>query len=282
MTILTTAGWPDYELIDSGHGYRLERFGKYILKRPDPQILWKPKLSENEWNKADAVFNDRWIYQTSLPQKWVMTYKNIFFWVKPTRFKHTGVFPEQSPHWDFIQNKINSAKHSVNILNLFAYTGVASLIALSAGAKVTHVDASKPSTSWAKENQQISGLSEKAIRYMLDDVIDFCKREIRRGVTYEGIIMDPPVYGHGPTGKKWDFQKDFPLLLSLCSQLLSDRPLFVIVNAYAVSASAIMLENVFEDFFANKGTIESGELTIKEKSAGRLLSTGIFARVFFF
>lgn len=289
MQILSTPGWSEYELLDSGDGYRLERFGKYILKRPDPQIIWKPMLSNAEWEKADAVFErvdgkEKWVRKTAVPERWLMEYDKLSFFAKLSPFKHTGVFPEQTLQWDFIREQIASSQklptpNSVKILNLFAYTGIASLVAAKAGAHVTHVDASKPTMSWARENQQASGLIDQPIRWILDDALKFVQREIKRESYYDGIIMDPPVYGHGPTGEIWDFPKSFPHLLELCRQVLSQQPRFILINAYAISASSLMLENVLKDLTKDLGgTIEVGELALQEKSGGRLLSTGIFGR----
>lgn len=282
MKILFTSGWEDYELLDSGDEHKLERFGEYTLLRPDPQAIWQPK-SVAAFDAADVVFeNGRWIKKKELPQKWLMKYKDLTFYVKLSPFKHTGVFPEQSLHWDFIQSSILNPQNTTvqpNILNLFAYTGIASLAAASAGAKVTHVDASYPTIGWAKENQQASKLEDKPIRWILDDAIKFVQREVKRDVKYDGIIMDPPVFGHGPEGQVWKFNESFPKLLKLCKEVLSDHPLFIIVNAYAISSSALMLENVLKDLFGNLGgEIESGELALQEKKRDRLLSTGIFAR----
>lgn len=320
MNILTPQNWQEYELLDSGNGQRLEKFGQYILVRPDPQCIWKPSLPESEWKKADAIFKKTsgekgiWEKKTKLPEKWQMKYGELAFWVKLSPFKHTGVFPEQAVQWEWIKDQLSvfssqlsdSSKsvvsqsvsetdqqktdkptaenrqprtdNQINILNLFGYTGIASLAAAAAGAKVTHIDASYPTIGWARENQQLSGLDEKPIRWILDDAMKFCERELKRGVKYDGIIMDPPIYGHGPKGETWDFDKSFPKLMELCTKLLSDKPLFVIVNAYAISASAIMLENVLNDYLKDLGgNIESGELALQEKS-DRLLSTGIFAR----
>lgn len=278
MKVISTKGFKDYELLDSGNGLRLERFGKYIISKPDPQTIWNPSLENSEWEKADAKFkNNIWIKKDGFPNNWDVEYKDLKFMTKLTNFKHTGIFPEQSINWDFIEKTIAVSKSKPNILNLFAYTGAASVVALASGAKVTHVDASKPSITWAKENQLLSNLSEKPIRYILDDAIEFCSREVRRGIKYDGIIMDPPVYGHGPTGQLWDFNKSFPILLDNCSKLLSANPLFVIANAYAVSSSAIMLKNLFEDYFP-KGNLEFGELALEQQNS-RLLSTGIFSRI---
>lgn len=277
--------WDDYALLDTGNGKRLERFGKFTLVRPDPQIIWSPSLDISFWEKADACFvkksngSEGWVVKTQMPEKWPMHYGDISFFAKKTLFKHTGVFPEQSAQWDWMKNIIKASNREVNVLNLFAYTGIATLVAASADAKVTHVDASKPTLFWAKENQQTSHLLEKPIRWMLDDTIKFCQREVKRGVRYDGILMDPPIYGHGPGGEKWQFHTHFPQLLSLCKDLLSDNPLFLLVNAYAISSSAIMLHNIFADNLSHLGgKIESGELVLQEQSRKRLLSTGIFAR----
>lgn len=295
MQILTCTGWKDYELLDSGNEMRLERFGPYTTVRPDPQAIWQPSLPEKDWTDADVRFKKtsadkgQWIFKRHLPEKWLMEWKDVSFWTRLTSFKHTGVFPEQSLQWEWIQDQIKLRLNSVNqmdsekseyhpsILNLFGYTGIASLVAAEAGAKVTHVDASKPSISWARENQIASGLSDKPIRWILDDAVKFVERELRRGNTYDGIIMDPPVYGHGPTGQIWKFNENFPKLLHECVQILSPNPLFVIVNAYAISSSALMLENVMQDFLP-KGKIEIGELALQESKSKRLLSTGIFGR----
>jgi 23S rRNA (cytosine1962-C5)-methyltransferase len=291
VRILSTPGWEDYELIDSGNGLRFERFGKYRLVRPDPQIIWNPRLDKSEWMKADAQFDPekkQWIVKNKIPDKWLMHYKNIGFYAKLSPFKHTGVFPEQTLQWEWISSVMvfaslskqrQNMKNELNILNLFGYTGIASLVCSVGGATVTHVDASRPTIGWARENQAVSGLEKKPIRWILDDAMKFVQREVKRGVKYDGIIMDPPIYGHGPTGEKWDFNESFPKLLSLCRLILSDRPLFILINAYAISSSSLMLKNVLEDYVGDlKGIVDYGELALEEKSAKRLLSTGIFAR----
>lgn len=268
----------NYELIDSGEGRRLEKWGPYTLDRPDPEVLWKKNLPPPVWNEANARFDGKW-YNKNVPERWEMEHSGLKFWAKLTPFKHTGIFPEQSSQWDYIYQAIKSTNHPINLLNLFAYTGIVSLFAAKAGAKVTHVDASKPAITWANENRDLNGMQQAHIRWILDDALKFTAREIKRGVKYNAIIMDPPVYGHAPNGEPWDFNKDFPRLLTNCKQILSDKPLFVIVNAYAVSTSSITLANTLQDAFGGLGGgIENGELTLKEKSAGRVLSTGIFAR----
>jgi 23S rRNA (cytosine1962-C5)-methyltransferase len=286
MDVLLTQGWQDYELIDSGNGQRLERFGKFILVRPDPQVIWKPKKDNSFWEEADAVYEllgnkGKWINKNKVPEKWQISYKDLEFYCKLSPFKHTGVFPEQSLQWDFMKEKLMGFKDQANILNLFGYTGISSLVCAASGAKVTHLDASHPAIGWAKENQEASGLLQKPIRWILDDALKFTQREVKRNIKYDAIIMDPPIYGHGPEGEKWDFNESFPRLLETCRNILSDNPLFVIVNAYAISSSSIMLNNVLKDCLGNLGgTFEYGELALQEKYGDRLLSTGIFARWF--
>jgi 23S rRNA (cytosine1962-C5)-methyltransferase len=279
INVVLTDGWEDYELIDSGDGYRLERFGKYILSRPDPQVIWKKKASNEIWEKADAIFQDGWINNGGIPERWIINYQNISMYLKLSPFKHTGIFPEQKNNWDFIEEQIKKAGRETNFLNLFGYTGISSLVAANAGAKVTHLDASRPAMTWFRENQEASKLIEKPIRLIVDDAIKFTGREITRGTKYDAVIMDPPIYGHDPKGKVWDFEKDFPQLMENVGKILSDNPLFVIVNAYAISASALMLGNVMEDYLGKLGgKIEVGELALKEKTGERFLSTGIFAK----
>jgi 23S rRNA (cytosine1962-C5)-methyltransferase len=273
----------NYELLDSGNGRRLEKFGDYILDRPDPEVLWQKSLPEDEWGKADAVFRENWINKNHVPEKWQMDHGGVSFWAKLAPFKHTGIFPEQSSQWDFIYKTIEQSNNRtinvLNLFNLFAYTGIASLFAAKAGAKITHLDASRPAITWANENRDLNGMQDAPIRWIIDDAVKFTEREIKRGVKYDAIVMDPPVYGHGPAGEIWDFNKDFPRLLENCRQIISDNPIFVLVNAYAISSSSTTLANTLQGFFGNLGgTIENGELTLKESSAGRLLSTGIWAR----
>lgn len=262
-----------YELLDSGTGRRLERFGKYILDRPDPEALWGKNLPESEWQRADATFRDGWQIKTNFPDSWIIELNDLNLKLKLTPFKHVGIFPEQEFEWKLIEDLKPS-----NVLSLFGYTGIASLHALKAGAKVTHVDASRPSITWFKDNQKLSNLDDKPARIFIDDALKFTAREIKRGVKYDGIIMDPPVYGHGPHGEKWSFSKNFSELLDNVSKILSISPKFVIINAYAVSTSSTSLANMLQDKFKGLGgTVTNGELTLKEKSGGRTLSTGIYS-----
>lgn len=269
----------DYELIDSGNGRRLERFGRYVLNRPDPEVMWQRTLSSEEWAKADAKFvDDNWIIKPNFPEKWEFDVNKIKINLKLTPFKHVGIFPEQLPQWNLISHLVSKHPSQANILNLFGYTGVASLHALEAGAKVTHLDASRPAITWFKENQELSGLSDKPARIIIDDALKFTAREIKRGAKYDGVVMDPPVYGHGPHGEKWFFSKNFPELLDNVGKILTADPLFVIVNAYAISTSSTSIANIMRDKLKQfEGNVTHGELTLKESLAGRELSTGIYS-----
>lgn len=271
----------NYELIDSGDGRRLERFGEFILDRPDTEVLWKKNLPPSRWNEANAKFEGTW-NSRDVPEKWEMEHNGVKFWAHLAPFKHTGVFPEQVEQWDYINEKLRNKNEEIkqpNVLNLFAYTGIATLFAAKAGARVTHVDASRPAITWANENRDLNGMKDAPIRWIIDDCLKFVEREVKRGVKYDAILMDPPVYGHAPNGDVWDFNKDFPKLLEACKKILSDKPLFVLVNAYAISSSSITLANTMQGYFSDlAGTIENGELTLKETSGGRLLSTGIWAK----
>lgn len=285
----------DYELIDSGNGRKLERFGKYLIDRPDPEVLWQQTLPISNWDEADCKFvrtfedKGRWETKPNFPESWEITHQNLKILLKLSPFKHVGVFPEQEWQWQLVSNSVNQSikenNKQPNIFNLFGYTGVASLVAIEAGANVTHVDASRPAISWFVENLKLNNLDKKPVRFIPEDCLKFVEREIKRGNKYDGIIMDPPVYGHGPKGEVWSFSKDFPKLLDMSVKLLSDNPLFLIVNAYAVSTSPTTLQNMlqeklnkFEGLPAGKaGEITSGELTLKETSGGRTLSTGIYA-----
>ncbi len=287
--LLLPTGWQDYELLDSGDGEKLERYGTYVIRRPDPQILWQRSLPDSQWRLAHASFmrtsGDKgdWRVTGKLPESWEVRWQDLTLHVRLSPFKHTGIFPEQSAHWQWIRD-ILAADHTrrpefqLNILNLFAYTGGASIVCAAAGAKITHVDASRSSIGWAKQNQLASGLDERSIRWILDDVLKFVRREAARGVQYDGIIMDPPVYGHGPAGERWEFKESLPQLLEVCQKILSPAPLFFIINAYAVSTSAVTLGNLVEDLFnAHQGSTEMGELALQQQN-GRMISTGIFAR----
>ena len=284
--LLESSRWSDYELLDSGDGLKLERFGPYTFIRPEVQAMWKKNLSEKEWASAHAVFQPtseesggHWMLKKKIPERWEMKYNGIRFWAMTTPGRHLGVFPEVASHWDFIADSVRKAGRPVKVLNLFGYTGLASLVAAEAGAQVTHVDASKKSVTWARENQSLSELNDKPIRWIVDDALKFVQRESRRGAQYDGILLDPPKFGRGPKGEVWEVYKSLPHLFELCRAVLSDTPLFLIVTVYAVKASAIHLGQALQDVMSkSKGSVESGELVTREKSAGRLLSQAVFAR----
>lgn len=281
--ILITKPSADYELIDSGNEEKLERYGKYILRRPDPQALWNKSQPESEWKNADAIFDagrKMWKKKNeSMQNEWQISFDDLKFNIKPTAFKHTGVFPEQEPNWQFIKSKISSAKRLIKVLNLFGYTGGATMAALSAGAEVVHVDGSKSAITWAKENAELSGLINKPVRWIIDDARKFVMREIKRGGKYDAIIMDPPSFGRGGKGEIWKIETDFLNLLMNCSKILSDKPLFFIINGYSAGYSSIAYYNALKPILEKFGdTFESGELMIEESKSKRLLPCGIFIR----
>lgn len=288
IKILITKPSKDYELIDSGDGEKLERFGAYVLRRPDPQALWSKSLTEKEWKEtANATFvregdNAKWRLKDGMPKEWIIEMSGLKFLIKPTAFKHTGLFPEHEGNWDWITEKIKTAGRPIKMLNLFGYTGGATLAALKAGAEVTHIDGSKAVITWARQNAEFSKLDDKKVRWIEDDARKFVQREIKRANKYDAIIMDPPAFGHGANNEVWKIEEDFTNLLDLCSQILSDKPLFVLVNGYSAGYSAIAYENSL-NFIAKKygGEIEKGEITIEESKSGRLLPAGIFARIVF-
>lgn len=275
----------EYELLDTGDGEKLERFGSFVLRRPDPQALWKKILSPKEWADADACFentaNSKWIFKKDVPKFWPIKFGGLDLKISPTPFKHTGLFPEQLLNWQWAEEIIVKAKKNgreVSVLNLFGYTGGASLSASKAGANVCHVDASKSAIAWGKENAELSGLTNSPIRWILDDAFEFVRKEIRRGKKYECIIMDPPAFGHGPDGEVWKIEESLVSFLDECKKLLSDDPLFFLVNGYAAGYSSVAYEqNIIDLKDKFGGQIEHGELLIEEKGS-RLLPCGIFAR----
>ena len=280
--------WKDYEVLDASDGERLERWGKHILVRPDPQVIWNtPKIDRN-WKNYDARYlrsntgGGRWT-DHDLPERWQIKYKDyLTFNVKPMNFKHTGVFPEQAANWDFIREKVASraSRKPVRVLNLFAYSGGATLAAAAGGAEVWHVDASKGMVAWAKENAQASGLSDRPIHWIVDDCAKFIQREFRRGRRYDGIIMDPPSYGRGPSGEIWKMETSFYPFLQEVVKVLSDDPLFVIINSYttglAPSAVAYAADVVFGEKYGGK--TEAGELGLPVKESGLILPCGATGR----
>jgi 23S rRNA (cytosine1962-C5)-methyltransferase len=278
----------DYELLDAGAGEKLERYGEYVLRRPDPEALWQKTLSKEEWDKAQFRFvrngpHTKWETRDEVAKEWNISFGDFTFSIRPTSFKHTGLFPEQLLNWQWMEQVISQHKDSypepISVLNLFAYTGGATLACARAGAEVCHVDGSKTAVAWARENAELSGLKDAPIRWITDDVIAFLKREIKRGRKYDAIVMDPPSFGHGPNDELWKIEEHFLELMKLCSEVLSDAPLFVLINGYTAGYSPIAYENTLKDMMNGKeGEIEIGELTIAQSSSDKLLPCGIFAR----
>ncbi len=294
MQLLTPAPWPDYELIDSGNYEKLERFGQFVLARPEPQALWNPSLPDPDWERlAHATFRrDRsqpergeWLRKPGMADPWTMGFRqaglDLQFKLALTSFKHVGVFPEQAVNWTFIREKINALQHATQpverpkVLNLFAYTGGASLAARQAGADVTHVDAVKPVISWARENMEMSKLDN--IRWVVEDALKFVRREERRGNQYQGLILDPPAYGRGPEGEKWVLEEHLPDLLRSCANLLDRQHFFFIINTYSLGFSALILDNLIAQTFGQVPNAESGELFLADRHQKRL-PLGVFYR----
>ncbi len=275
--------WKDYELLDSGNGRKLERFGSVIVDRVETQAIWKPSQTQDLWDTAWAVFQKTgdktgsWQIKKNVPQNWTVTFEKVTCVLHLTAFGHVGIFPEQAVQWEWASKKIRVAKKPVTLLNLFSYTGASTLVAASAGASVVHVDASKPAITWANENQKASKLQDPKIRWIPDDVVKFVQREIRRGNKYDAIIMDPPKYGRGTHGEVWQFEEAIAPLLQDAVKLLARDALFMIVNAYAVPISPTTLHNVVADY-APKGSIEVGELGLQELQSKRILPMSLFAR----
>jgi len=287
--ILTESGWDDYALLDSGTGRKLERFGKILVSRPEPQALWEKSLPEAEWNKADAVFTNAsekeeddkgsWSQRGKLPETWPVRVEGATMLCRLMTYRHMGLFPEQRPHWRWIASQCKASTKPLKILNLFAYTGAASLICATNGAEVTHVDASKKAIGWCKENQQASGLSESKIRWICDDAAAFVAREGRRGNTYDGILLDPPRYGRGPDGEVWKFETDVAPLLAACANILSDDAKFMILTAYTMRLSSLTLQHMMVDALkGRKGALDHGELLLADKTGTRPLATSMFCR----
>lgn len=276
------AEWQSYELIDCSDGERLERWGDIILIRPDPQIIWKTERKNPLWKKANARYqrSDKgggaWQMYCTLPQRWSIDYKSLTFGIKPMGFKHTGVFPEQAVNWDFVTQKIKEAGRPMKILNLFAYTGAATLACLAAGASVTHVDASKGMVQWARENAALSGLEDRPVRWLVDDCVKFVQREQRRGNKYDGIIMDPPSYGRGPGGEVWKLEEQLFDLVSLCVPLLSENSVFFLLNSYTTGLSPAVMEYLLGVMLKKRfgGLVSSSEIGLHVTQSGMTLPCG--------
>ena len=287
--------WKDYEILDMANGEKLERWNNIYLVRPDPQIIWNDKQYPEKWKQANARYNrsstggGHWDYKKRLPDSWQIKYKNLTFNIKPMGFKHTGIFPEQAVNWDWmmdkIQNEIKTTNREVKVLNLFAYTGGATVACLYAGASVCHVDSSKGMVAWAKENVVLSRLQERPVRYIVDDVVKFVQREIRRGNKYDAIIMDPPSYGRGANGEVWKFEENLPMLIEICMQVLSDNPLFFLINSYTTGTSSMVLENLLKMNMRKKygkraddGIFENGEVGLPMTDSDFILPCGIYSK----
>ena len=276
--------WNDYQILDMANGEKLEKWNNITLVRPDPQIIWKQKTYPEKWKKADAKYSrsntggGAWNYNKKLPSAWQVKYKDLVFNIKPMGFKHTGLFLEQAVNWDWMINKIKSTNKEIKVLNLFAYTGGATVACLSAGASVCHVDSSKGMVSWAKENVTSSGLQDRKVRYIVDDVVKFVNREIRRGNKYDAIIMDPPSYGRGTNGEVWKFEDNIYDLVELCSKVLTDKPLFFLINSYTTGISSMVLENILKLNIHAKGKFSNGEIGIPMQNSNLVLPCGIYGR----
>ncbi len=276
--------WKDYELLDMASGMKLERWGKYILERPDPQIVWSEKSKPELWNKVDAIYHRSnkgggyWENINNVPDNWKIKYNDLTFNIKQMGFKHTGLFPEQAVNWDYMINKIKNSNRKIKVLNLFAYTGGATVACAYAGADVVHVDSSKGMVAWAKENIASSDLDDKYVRFIVDDCIKFVEREIRRGNKYDAIIMDPPSFGRGSNGEVWNIEESLYNLIKLCEQVLSDEPLFFLINSYTTGLSGMVLEDVLNLTINKlfKGIVTSGEIGLPMKNSKLILPAGIY------
>ena len=280
--------WKDYECIDAGNGEKLERWGNVILRRPDPQVIWTIKEYNDDWKKIDGHYfrsnkgGGQWKFYKKLPDYWTINYRDLTFKVSPTNFKHTGLFPEQATNWDFMMDKIKKANRSIKVLNLFAYTGGETMACSKAGAiEVVHVDAAKGMVAWAKENMYLSHLENNKIRFIVDDCLKFVEREARRGHKYDAIIMDPPSYGRGPNGEVWKFEKSIYELIDACTKILSDEPLFFLINSYTTGISSTVLSNILKTtllpLYPN-GKIDAGEVGLPITKDNLVLPCGIYGR----
>ena len=277
--------WQDYECLDAGNGEKLERWGNVILRRPEPGSMWEIDF-DKKWNQVHGFYHRSnkgggfWEFKKQLPEYWTVSYKDLTFKVTPTNFKHTGLFPEQAVNWDFMMNKIQKAGRPIKVLNLFAYTGAASMACAKAGAEVVQVDASKGMTLWAKENMKLCDLEDAKIRFIVDDCLKFVQREYRRGHKYDAIVMDPPSYGRGPNKEVWKFEKNMAVLFEHILKILSDEPLFFLINSYTTSISSIVLGNMLKMGMKNypNGKIETGEVGLKISKNNLILPCGIYGR----
>jgi len=275
-------GWKDYQLLDAGNGNKLERWGDVILRRPDPQAIWPmtpPKRVDAHYHRSESG-GGHWEYEKTLPESWKIQYKDLTFIVRPTGFKHTGLFPEQAVNWDWMRERLTRDRRVKNVLNLFAYTGGATCACAAAGARVVHVDAAKGMVAWAKENLAASGLEDAPVRFLVDDAVKFVLREARRGNRYDGILMDPPSYGRGPTGEMWKIEQDLWPLVEAAVNILSDQPCFFLINSYTTGLAPTVLKDMLQVALKGRGavSIESGEVGLPIKRDGLVLPCGASGR----
>jgi 23S rRNA (cytosine1962-C5)-methyltransferase len=286
--VLLASAWKDYQLLDAGHGMKHERWGEFALVRPDPQVIW-PKREGPRWSGWDGFYHrserggGEWEYRRQLPESWTINYRQLTFKIKPTSFKHTGLFPEQAVNWDWATDlikKARSTREEIHVLNLFGYTGAATVAAAAAGAHVCHVDAAKGMVDWCRENARLSGLADAPIRYLVEDCLKFVRREARRGRRYDAIIMDPPSYGRGAAGEMWKLEDHLWELLTTCRDVLSDDPLFLLLNTYTTGLSPTVIHNLLSELFhETKGHVHTGEVGLAiQRQPGRILPCGVFGR----
>lgn len=279
---MRTAEWNDYSVIATGDGYKLERWKEVILLRPDPQVIWKTDIDMENFKGLSAKYirsetgGGKWIYKGKMPEEWTVSYKDLTFKIKPMGFKHTGLFPEQAVNWDLMQDLIKGANREINVLNLFAYTGGATVACAKAGASVCHVDSAKAMVERAGENVRLSNIENPKVRYIIDDCKKFVEREIRRGKKYDAIIMDPPSYGRGPNGEMWKLESELYSLVELCSKVLSANPLFFLINSYTTGLQPQVLKNILTKILANTlgGKVEAYEVGLKTQEKGVILPCG--------
>jgi 23S rRNA (cytosine1962-C5)-methyltransferase len=286
LRLLSPTDWRDYELLDTGDGEALERIGPYKLTRSEPQAIWSRTLPKDVWASADAVmvptqseYGGYWEYKKPVQQPWIIDYKGLKCEIRLSKSRHIGVFPEQATHWDWIESQVQSTKKKLRVINLFGYTGMATAAAARAGAQVTHVDASKHAVAWASRNLDLSGLSEAHVRWLVEDVRKYLRREIKRKSYYDGIILDPPKFGRGPSGKVWDYFEDIADLLYQCRRVLSSQPKFICLTSYAIQASALVAHQAVQEIVKGLGgSVTSGELVTVDKSGGHILSHSLYSR----
>jgi len=285
LQLLTSSDWRDYELLDSGNGEALERVGEYKLVRPEPQALWSKTLPEKDWESADAIMvptageqGGYWKFNHAMDESWVIGYKGLKSEIRLSKSRHIGVFPEQAPQWDWIDQQVRSTEEQLKVINLFGYTGMATAAAARAGALVTHVDASKHAVSWASHNLELAGLGSAPVRWLVEDARKYLRREAKRKSLYDGIILDPPKFGRGPSGRVWEYFEDISDLLKLCKRVLTPTPRFICLTSYAIQASSLVPHQILQEMVSDLGgTVTSGELVTVEKSGGRVLSHALFA-----